>query len=282
MHGLGNDYIYLDAINQDLSAYSLPDLARVLSDRNFGIGGDGIILILPSSIADFRMRVFNADGSEAEMCGNGIRAFAKYVYEHGLTDKTELSVETGAGIIRPELCVDGGRVTQVRVDMGQPRLARRDIPMAGEPADQPVVGETLVVQGRPVVVSCVSMGNPHCVVFVDDVDNYPVREVGPDIENHPAFPNRANVEFAAVVDRGHIEMRVWERGAGETMACGTGACATVVAGVLTGKTGRSAKVELTGGSLEIEWADDGHVYMTGPAAEVFTGELSQEMEETLR
>ncbi len=282
MHGLGNDYIYLDGIDQDLSGYDLATLARVLSDRHFGVGGDGIILILPSETGDFRMRMFNPDGSEAEMCGNAIRAFAKYMYEHGLTGKTELAVETGAGMIRPSLRLEDGRVAEVRVDMGEPRLARREIPMAGSPADEPVVHETLEVQGRSLVVTCVSMGNPHCVTFVEDTGAYPVREIGPLVENHPAFPRRTNAEFAQVVDRGHIRMRVWERGAGETLACGTGACATLVAAALTERTGRKAVLHLLGGDLEIEWAEDGHVYMTGPAAEVFSGELSAELENELR
>lgn len=282
MHGLGNDYIYLDAINQDLTPYNPSELARVLSDRHFGIGGDGIILILPSDMADFRMRMFNADGSEAEMCGNGIRAFAKYVYEHGLTDKTQLAIETGAGIIRPQLRVENGRVVEVRVDMGEPRLARRELPMEGGPPDEPAIDETIVVGGEELAVTCLSMGNPHCVVFVDEVDNYPVHELGPRIENHELFPNRTNVEFAAVMDPRHLDVRVWERGAGETMACGTGACATVVAAALTGRAEREATVELLGGSLKVEWASDNHVYLTGPASEVFTGELSQELEEQLR
>jgi len=282
MHGLGNDYVYINGLDQDLSAYSLPDTARLLSDRNFGVGGDGIILVLPSEVGDFRMRVFNSDGSEAEMCGNGIRAFAKYVFEHGLTNKTDLAIETGAGIIRPRLRVENGRVVEVCVDMGEPRLARRDIPMKGDPPDQPAVNEVLYLGGEPLIVTCVSMGNPHCVVFVDDVDNYPVHEVGRQLEYHAAFPNRTNVEFAAIIDPQHIEMRVWERGAGETLACGTGACATLVAAAITNRTARKATVELAGGNLQIEWADDNHVYMTGPAAEVFSGELSAEFEEMLR
>jgi diaminopimelate epimerase len=283
LHGLGNDYIYIDAIAQDLSAYDLVGLARVLSDRHFGIGGDGIILVLPSEAGDFRMRVFNSDGSEAEMCGNGVRAFAKYVYEHGLTDKTELAVETGAGIIRPKLLVNAkGRVERVRVDMGEPRLARSDIPMQGEPAGEPAVEAPLMAGGESYSVTCVSMGNPHCVVFVDDVDNYPVREIGPQIENNVAFPVRTNVEFAHVLDAGRIEMRVWERGAGETMACGTGACATVVAAALTGRADRKATVELLGGDLEIEWAENGRIYMTGPASEAFSGEVSEELLEQVK
>lgn len=286
LHGLGNDYIYLDAISQDLAAYDLPKAARVLSDRHFGVGSDGIIVILPSQAADFRMRIFNPDGSEAEMCGNGIRGFAKYVYEHGLTGKTELAVETGAGIVRPKLLIGHeGRVEKVQVDMGPPRLARAEIPMAGEPADQPVINEALVVNGETLAVTCVSMGNPHCVVFLEpvtDLTAFPVSILGPLIENHQAFPRRTNVEFALVKDPQRILMRVWERGAGETLACGTGACATLVAAALTGRAQRKATVQLLGGELEIEWAEDNHVYMTGPAVEVFSGELSAELEQTLR
>jgi diaminopimelate epimerase len=294
MHGLGNDYIYLDGLNQDLGAYSLPDLARVLSDRHFGIGGDGVILILPSAVADFRMRVFNADGSEAQMCGNGIRAFAKYVYEHGLTDKTELAIETAAGIIRPQLVIrteavvrgreeqpassgHRGTVVRVRVDMGAPRLARRDLPMTGHPADGPAVEVELPLPEQTLRVTCVSMGNPHCVTFVDEVADYPVPELGPLVEHHPFFPERTNVEFATVVDRQRVKVRVWERGAGETLACGTGACAVVVAGVLTGRLDRHVRVHLPGGELDIEWAPDQHVYMAGPAAEVCSGEVSPEL-----
>lgn len=274
LHGLGNDFVFINGLEEDLAPYSLPALAQVLSDRNFGVGGDGVILVLPSSVADFRMRIFNSDGSESEMCGNGVRAFAKYVFEHGLTDKQELAVETGAGIVRPQLRVEHGQVTLIRVDMGQPRLARGEIPMAGEPADQPVIAEPLTVGPHELTVTCVSMGNPHCVVFVEDADNYPVREVGPAVEHHPAFPNRTNVEFATVQDRGHIEMRVWERGAGVTLACGTGASATLVAAVLNGLTDRQARVSLLGGDLTVEWAEDDHVFITGPAEETFSGEVN--------
>jgi len=277
LHGLGNDYIYINTFTEDLSGYDLPSLAQVLSDRNFGVGGDGIILVMPSTDADFRMRIFNADGSEAEMCGNGVRAFAKYVYEHGLTSNTSLRVETKAGIVRPQLQVEDGRVSSVRVDMGQPRLQRREIPMLGTPPDQPVIEQPLEAADETFLVTCVSMGNPHCVIFVDDVDNFPVDEVGPAVENHPLFPNRTNVEFVTVMDRKHMQMRVWERGAGETLACGTGASAACVAGALTGRTERAVRVSLLGGALHIEWAADDHVFLAGPAAEVFSGEVSEEL-----
>lgn len=273
MHGLGNDYVYVTGHDQDLDRFDLGKLAALVSDRHFGVGSDGLILILPSEVADFRMRIFNPDQSESNMCGNGMRSVAKYVYEHGLTDKTELEVETLAGIIRPRLTVENGRVVSVTVDMGEPRLARQDIPMTGEPADAPVIDEDLCVGTEFIRVTCVSMGNPHCIIFVDSVEDAPVLELGPQIEYHPCFPNRTNVEFVEVVDRTHVRMRVWERGAGETLACGTGASATCVACVLREFTERAIDVQLRGGTLHIEWGDDNHVYMTGPAEEVFTGEL---------
>ncbi len=273
LHGLGNDYIYINTLEEDLSAYDLPKLSRVLSDRHFGIGGDGIILVCPSGVADFRMRMLNADGSESEMCGNGMRAFAKFVYEHGLTDKTSLAVETGAGIIKPELTVVDGVVTLVRVDMGEPRLAREAIPMLGEPKDQPVIGADLQVGGQTLSVTCVSVGNPHCITFVDDVAKYPVPEVGPLVENHELFPRRINAEFVEVLSREHVKMRVWERGSGETMACGTGATSTAVACILNDKCDRKVTVTLLGGDLQIEWAEDNHLFLTGPANEAFSGEV---------
>jgi len=276
MHGLGNDYVYIDAHDQRIEQYQLGMLAALVSDRHLGVGSDGLILIMPSEVADFRMRIFNPDESESGMCGNGIRSLAKYVYEHGLTNSTQLAIETGAGIIRPRLTVEAGLVVSVTVDMGEPRLARREIPMSGEPADQPVIDEPLEVGGQTVRVTCVSMGNPHCIQFVDSVDEAPVLTTGPVIENHPAFPERTNVEFIEIVDRGHVRMRVWERGAGETLACGTGASATCVACALNDRTERAIEVELLGGTLAIEWAEDNHVFMTGPAEEVFSGELSDE------
>ncbi len=273
MHGIGNDYIYIDATTQDLSGLDLPALARALSSRHFGVGGDGIILILPSDHADFRMRMFNSDGSEAEMCGNGMRCFAKYVYDHGLTAKKDLVIETGAGLIRPTLHVIDGTVTSVTVDMGRPTLARENIPMLGSPANQAVIAEPLVVHGQQYKITCVSMGNPHCVLFVDDVSSAPVHSLGPLIEHHEAFPARINVEFVQVEDPKLLQMRVWERGSGETLACGTGASASVVAASLTGRAGRACEVKLLGGELSIEWRDDDHVLLTGPAVEVFTGEV---------
>ncbi len=277
LHGLGNDYIYLNAFTEQIQEYNLAELARILSDRHFGIGGDGIILIMPSEIADFRMRIFNSDGSEAEMCGNGIRGLVKYVYERNMTDDTTISVETGAGILRVAVTVQGSSVVAATVDMGIPRLDRSQIPMLGEPATEPVIDQPLEVNGDRFQITCVSMGNPHCVIFVDDVDHFTVGDIGPLIENHELFPERINVEFATVLDREHIKMRVWERGARETLACGTGAAASVVAGVLTDRTDRQVEVELLGGPLRIEWLEDEHVFMTGPIAEVFTGELNEQL-----
>ncbi len=274
MQGLGNDYVYIDGHDQDLARFDLGRLAAIVSDRNFGVGSDGLILILPSDTADFRMRIFNPDESESNMCGNGMRCVAKYVYEHGLTRKTEFEVETLAGIIRPSLKVENGSVTSITVDMGEPRLARSEIPMEGEPQDEPAIEEPLDLDDETLQITAVSMGNPHCIIFVDEVEEAPVAELGPEIECHPIFPNRTNVEFVEIVDRTHVRMRVWERGAGITLACGTGASATCVACALTDRTERSIEVELLGGTLQIEWRDDNHVFMTGPAVEVYEGVLS--------
>ena len=272
MHGLGNDYVVVDAMEKALPEANLEALAKAVSDRHFGVGSDGLILVLPSRAADFKMRIFNSDGSEAEMCGNGIRLFAKFVYERGYTRERELAVETLAGIIRPRLHVRGGEVSGVRVDMGAPRLARSQIPMKGP--DQPkVVGEKLRVGGRRYAISALSMGNPHCVLFVEDVDRTKVEEIGPAIEHHDLFPRRTNVEFAQILGEGEIKMRVWERGAGETLACGTGASAALVAAVLNGLSPRRATVHLRGGDLKVNWnPEDDHIFVEGPAAEVFTGE----------
>ncbi len=269
MHGIGNDFVCVDAAKEKVSK---PDrLAREICDRHCGVGSDGLILILPSRSADFRMRMWNPDGSEAEMCGNGIRCVGKFVYERGLTKRTELAVETLAGPIGLRLLARGGTVGKVRVDMGPPRRTRSEIPMKG--TDGPVVSETLQVGERTFVVTCVSMGNPHCVVFVEDVAQFPVEKLGPLIEHHPIFPRRSNVEFVQVVSRSELIQRTWERGAGETSACGTGACGTVVAAVLNGRTDRKVVNHLRGGDLEIEWSEENdRVYMTGAAVEVFQGE----------
>ena len=254
MQAAGNDYVYMDTLKAPIS--SPEALARRISDRHFGVGSDGLILICPPSDpgeADFRMRMFNADGSEAEMCGNGIRCVGKYVYDNGHTDKEQVRIETLAGVLTLRLHVSGGKVETVTVDMGEPRLAPKDIPVSGP-------GE-------------VSMGNPHAVVFMHGIDNLDLSGIGPQFEHHPLFPRRTNTEFVEVVGRHHLKMRVWERGAGETLACGTGACASVVAAVLTGNTERKVRMKLLGGELDIEWDEaTNHVFMTGGAVTVFTGE----------
>jgi diaminopimelate epimerase len=246
-------------------------VARAVSDRHFGIGSDGLILILPSTQADFRMRMFNADGSEAQMCGNGIRCLAKYVYDRGMTQKTTIQVETLAGVLALQLFPSHGVVDKVCVKMGEPRLERALIPMQGP--EGRVLREPLVVNGTMFEVTAVSMGNPHCVVFVDDPQTFDVTSWGPHFEHHPAFPEGVNTEFVRVLDAQTFSMRVWERGSGETLACGTGASAVAVACYLTGRTGRRMTGHLRGGSLELEWDEnDNQVYMTGPAVEVFNGE----------
>lgn len=274
MHGLGNDFILIDCLHKSLGDSSfLSYLAKKLCDRNFGIGADGLMLILPSSKANLRMRIFNFDGSEAQMCGNGIRCFAKYAYENKLVSKIKFTVETLAGIIIPELVFKDKEISGIIVNMGTPKLRRREIPMNGE--DTPtVVDETLKINPEQIFkITCVSMGNPHCITFVNDVQSISVDKIGTKIENHPLFPEKTNVEFIQVLNRKEINFRVWERGAGETLACGTGACAALVAAVLNKKTDRKATIHLPGGDLDIRWADDGNIYMTGPAELVFKGEM---------
>lgn len=271
MHGIGNDYVYVDCFQETVNE---PErLAARISDRHFGVGGDGLILIMPSDTGDVRMRMFNADGSEGEMCGNGIRCLAKYAYEAGIARKPEIRVETLAGLLALHLFTTQGKVDKVRVNMGIPRLRRQEIPMLGE-GEGRVLGERIVVGEREFAATCVSMGNPHCVIYVDQVADFPVTHYGPLLEHHPLFPQRTNVEWLEWVNRQEIRQRTWERGSGETWACGTGACAATVASALLGKTDRHVTVHLRGGDLEIEWADDDHVYMTGPAVEVFRGEWS--------
>jgi diaminopimelate epimerase len=270
MHGIGNDYVYIDCFRD---AVSEPEkLAVHISDRHFGVGGDGLILIMPSDKADARMRMFNADGSEAQMCGNGIRCLAKYVYESGISRKPAITVETPAGVLSLQLITANGRVERVTVNMGIPQLRRQDIPMHG--AGDRVLREKLAAGDREFEVTCVSMGNPHCVIYVDHVAQFPVTHYGPLLEHHPQFPERTNVEWIEWLNSREIRQRTWERGSGETLACGTGACAATVASVLNGKTARSVTVHLLGGDLEVEWATDEYVYMTGPAVEVFRGEWS--------
>ena len=272
MHGCGNDYVYVNCFTETVEDPAA--MARLVSDRHFGIGSDGLILICPSKEADFEMAMYNADGSRAEMCGNGIRCVAKYVYDYGLTDKTDISVDTLAGVKYLKLDVADGRVREVTVNMGAPVLAAADIPV--DFAKSPVVSQPLCVGGRDYAVTCVSMGNPHCVIFMEeDVRGLDLEKLGPQFENHARFPKRINTEFVNVIDETHLRMRVWERGSGETLACGTGTCATVVAAILNGLTKDEVAVELLGGSLRIRWdrAQD-LVYMTGPATVVFDGEIA--------
>ena len=270
LHGCGNGYIYVNLFEEKLE--NPAEMSIKVSDHHFGIGSDGLITIGPSEIADFTMHIYNADGSEAEMCGNGIRCVGKYVYDHGLTDKTEVAVETGAGIKLLTLNVEDGRVKTVRVDMGEPIFKPEQIPVVAE--GEMVIQEPITVGDKEWKMTCVSMGNPHAVVFVDDVMNFPLSEVGPYFENHERFPNRTNTEFVQVVDRSHIKMRVYERGTGETLACGTGCCASAVACVLNGLTDKKVDVEVLGGVVHIEWdREENLVYMTGPGETVFEGTI---------
>ncbi|MCK5825761.1 MAG: diaminopimelate epimerase [Desulfuromusa sp.] len=271
MHGAGNDYVYIDGFDEKID--NPVKLAQQVSQRHFGIGADGLILILPSEVADVRMRMFNIDGSEGAMCGNGIRCVAKYAYDHGLVDRLEMTVETGAGILSLVMFVGpSGLVSQVQVNMGVPRLTRREIPMSGR-GTEPAVAIPLGIDHQQFEITCVSMGNPHAVVFVADVEQFPVTEIGPQIENHPWFSDRVNVEFVQIVNSAEVIQRTWERGSGETFACGTGASAVTVAGVLTGRTERKIVNHLRGGDLELEWLESGEVMMTGPAVEVFHGDF---------
>lgn len=268
MHGAGNDYVYVDCFAETVPR-DLPRLAMAVSDRHKGIGADGLILICPSETADARMRMFNADGSESEMCGNGVRCVAKYVYDHGIARKNRLAIETGRGVLALDLETAQGKVARVRVNMGTPILEAAKIPttLAGNPP----IKQKLSAGGREFEVTCVSMGNPHCITFVDRLSDEWVLKVGPEVERHPAFPRRVNAEFIEIVSPGEFHMRVWERGSGETQACGTGACAATVAGVLANLTNRKVLAHLPGGDLELEWAESGEVYLTGPAVEVYSG-----------
>ncbi len=270
MQGIGNDYVYVNCFQEHI-----PDpaaLAVKISDRHFGVGSDGLILICPSKIADFQMVMYNADGSQSQMCGNGIRCVGKYVHDKGLTDKTTVTVETLAGVKTLELHLrENGTVAAITVDMGAPILTPKDIPVAGE--GDSFIARPLNVSGKTWSVTAVSMGNPHAIVYVEDTGSLDLPAIGPAFECHPAFPERTNTEFLQVIDRHTIKMRVWERGSGETLACGTGACASLVASYLNGKTDRRATLQLLGGDLEIRWDQEtGHVFMTGPASFVFDGE----------
>ena len=274
MHGCGNDYIYINCFEEKVE--NPEKLAIAMSERHFGVGADGLVLIMPSEKGDFRMRMFNLDGSEGEMCGNAVRCIGKYVYERGLTEKKLIALETAGGMKYLDLNVVDGIVETVTVDMGEPILEAAMIPVESE--KYPVIGETVHILDTEYAFTCVSMGNPHGVTFVEGVKYFPVEKYGSVAEVHPMFPRKANIEFVEVVDDSHIKMRVWERGSGETWACGTGASASVVACILNGRTGRKVEVELIGGKLTIEWREaDNHVYMTGPAAFSFDGVWLQEV-----
>lgn len=271
MHGLGNDYVYVNCFKEKVEHPS--EVARFVSDRHFGIGSDGLIMINPSKVADFEMEMYNADGSRGEMCGNGIRCVAKYVYGYGLTDKTSISVETLGGIKYLDLTVKDGKVALVKVDMGKPELKPERIPIVSD--EERVVNEPIIVGGMEYRMTGVSMGNPHVVVYVKDLEGVKIEQVGPKFENHERFPKRVNTEFAKVLDRKTVEMRVWERGSGETLACGTGACAVAVASILNGMTEDQVTVKLLGGDLLIEWdQEEDRVYMTGPATVIYDGEIA--------
>ena len=271
MHGIGNDYVYVNCFTETVE--DPEKVAKFVSDRHFGIGSDGLILIRPSETADFEMDMYNSDGSRGAMCGNGIRCVAKYVYDYGLTDKTSIRVSTRSGIKQLELTVEDGKVSQVKVDMGAPILEASRIPVRS--GQERVISQPITVQGREFEMTCVSMGNPHCVVPVKDVDGLDLEKIGPCFEHHTCFPDRVNTEFIRVIDRNTVQMRVWERGAGETWACGTGACAVAVACILNGWTEEEVLVKLRGGDLKIHWDKKKNtVFMTGPATVVFDGEIN--------
>lgn len=271
MHGLGNDYVYVNCFKEVVE--NPAEVSRKVSDRHFGIGSDGLILIKPSDKADFRMDMYNADGSQAEMCGNGIRCVGKYVYDYGLTDKEHISVETLAGIKYLDFQIEGGKVAMVTVDMGAPELTAEKVPVVSD--NEQVINENILVDGKEWAMTCVSMGNPHCIVFIEElVKDFPLEKIGPQFENHERFPKRVNTEFIEVLDRKTANMRVWERGSGETMACGTGACASAVAAVLCGHMDDEITLHLLGGNLMIRWdREQNKVYMTGPATVVFDGDI---------
>ena len=270
MQGLGNDYVYVNCFKEKIEDPSA--LAVRISDRHFGVGSDGLILINPSKVADCEMEMYNADGSRGEMCGNGIRCVGKYMYDYGLTDKEAISVETLAGIKYLQFFIENGKVVKVKVDMGSPILTPAEIPVVAE--GERAVDEPIVVDGTEYRMTCISMGNPHAIVYVDDVKNLPIEKIAPSFEKHERFPNRVNTEFVKVLDRHTAQMRVWERGSAETLACGTGACAVAVSCILNGLTEDEVTVKLLGGDLEIQWDQEKNtVYMTGPATVVFDGEL---------
>ena len=273
MHGCGNDYVYVNCFEETVENPGL--VSKKISDRHFGIGSDGLILICPSNIADFRMEMYNSDGSEGAMCGNGVRCIAKYVYDYGLTDKTYVSLETKAGIKYLDMTVKDGKVAMVKVDMGAPITKPDQIPAISD--KEIIVDEPITVDGQEYRITCVSMGNPHGVVFVDDTDSIDIEKIGPKFEHHEMFPDRTNTEFIQIIDRNNIKMRVWERGAGETLACGTGTCASVYACILNGETEKSVDVHLLGGCIHIDYDEEKNtIYMTGPAEVAFDGEIKLE------
>ena len=270
MHGIGNDYVYVNCFKETVEHPS--EVAIKVSDRHFGIGSDGLILIKPSEVADGKMEMYNADGSQGAMCGNGIRCVAKYMYDYGITDKTSISVETKSGIKYLDLTIKDGKVDTVKVNMGTPILKAADIPVRSE--KEQVIDEPVIVDGKEWKITCVSMGNPHAITYIDDVKNLEIEKIGPKFENHKIFPDRVNTEFVHVIDRNTVEMRVWERGSGETLACGTGACAVAVSSILNGLTEEEVTVKLLGGDLKIFWdRTENKVYMTGSATTVFDGEI---------
>ena len=270
MHGTGNDYVYVNCFKETVEHPS--EVAIKVSDRHFGIGSDGLILIKPSEVADGKMEMYNADGSQGAMCGNGIRCVAKYMYDYGITDKTSISVETKSGIKYLDLTIKDGKVDTVKVNMGTPILKAVDIPVRSE--KEQVIDEPVMVDGKEWKITCVSMGNPHAITYIDDVKNLEIEKIGPKFENHEIFPDRVNTEFVRVIDRNTVEMRVWERGSGETLACGTGACAVAVSSILNGLTEEEVTVKLLGGDLKIFWdRTENKVYMTGSATTVFDGEI---------
>lgn len=272
MHGCGNDYVYVNGFTEKVA--DKPKAVDALSDRHFGIGSDGVIFINPSQQADFEMEMYNADGTRAEMCGNGIRCVGKYVYDHGMTDKTSITVESFGKVKYLDLTVENGKVVKVKVNMGKPELTAKDVPVVS--VHEQVIDEEIIVKEKSYRMTCVSMGNPHAVVFMDDVEHLAIEEIGPYFENHERFPNRTNTEFVQVIDDSHVKMRVWERGTGETLACGTGCCATAVACVLNRLTGAHVTVQVLGGEIEIYWDQkENLVYMTGPAVTVFEGETEE-------
>ena len=276
MQGCGNDYVYVNGFTEHIPQEKKPEFVRFASDRHFGVGGDGVIFINPSDEADFEMEMYNADGTRAEMCGNGIRCVAKYAQDKGLTDRTQFSIVSGGKVKYMDLTVENGVTKAIRVDMGEPILTAAEVPVVSK--NRQSVDEEITVENQVYRMTCVSMGNPHAVVFVDSTADFPLEQIGPHFEHHERFPRRTNTEFVEVVSPDYVKMRVWERGTGETLACGTGCCATAVACVLNGKTGRKVTVEVLGGALTIQWDEKtNHIFMTGPAEFVFDGELEYEV-----